>query len=58
MYNILAVPGDGIGPEVLDATLRVLGWYSQNRNFAATIEEVTCWRHRLRKNRPARSLLM
>ncbi len=34
--HILMLPGDGIGPEVLDATQRVLGWFSQNRNFAAT----------------------
>ena len=38
MYNILLLPGDGIGPEVLDATNRVLGWYKQNRNFGATTE--------------------
>ena len=34
MHNILLTPGDGIGPEVMDATLRVLGWYRQERNFA------------------------
>ncbi len=38
MHNILLLPGDGIGPEVLDATGRVLGWYKQNRNFGATTE--------------------
>ena len=37
-YNILMVPGDGIGPEVLDETTRVLGWFTQNRNFAATTQ--------------------
>ena len=26
-YKLLLVPGDGIGPEVLDATMRVVGWY-------------------------------
>jgi 3-isopropylmalate dehydrogenase len=36
--NILLTPGDGIGPEVLDATVRVLGWFTKNRNFAATTE--------------------
>jgi 3-isopropylmalate dehydrogenase len=29
MYKILALPGDGIGPEVMDATLRVLGWFGK-----------------------------
>ena len=38
MHNILLLPGDGIGPEVLDATSRVLGWYKQNRNFGAATE--------------------
>ena len=36
MTHILMLPGDGIGPEVLDETERVLGWFTQNRNFAAT----------------------
>ena len=31
MYKILTLPGDGIGPEVMDATLRVLGWFGQTR---------------------------
>src|SRR5580692_12477946 len=39
MHNILVTPGDGIGPEVMDSTRRVLGWYSQNRNFAFEVEE-------------------
>ena len=39
MHNILLTPGDGIGPEVMDATQRVLGWYGQNRNFGYTVEE-------------------
>ena len=38
MAHILLLPGDGIGPEVLDATSRVLGWFTQNRNFAASTE--------------------
>ena len=39
MHNILVTPGDGIGPEVMESTRRVLGWYSQNRNFAFQVEE-------------------
>ena len=33
-HNILLTPGDGIGPEVIEETQRVLGWFSKNRNFA------------------------
>jgi len=39
MHKIYMTPGDGIGPEVMDATRRVMGWYSQNRNFAFDIQE-------------------
>src|SRR3569833_302936 len=39
MHNILLTPGDGIGPEVMVVSLRVLSWYGKNRNFGYTIEE-------------------
>ena len=38
-YKILLTPGDGIGPEVIDNTRRVLGWFSQNRNIASETED-------------------
>jgi 3-isopropylmalate dehydrogenase len=38
-YRILLTPGDGIGPEVIDDTRRVLGWFSQNRNMAFETED-------------------
>ena len=38
-YNILLLPGDGIGPEVLEETRRVLGWYSANRNLTFATHE-------------------
>jgi 3-isopropylmalate dehydrogenase len=38
MYKILTLPGDGIGPEVMDATLRVLGWFGK-RGFQYQTEE-------------------
>ncbi|HXC55948.1 MAG TPA: 3-isopropylmalate dehydrogenase [Rhizomicrobium sp.] len=38
-YRILLTPGDGIGPEVIDDTRRVLGWFSANRNMAFETEE-------------------
>jgi 3-isopropylmalate dehydrogenase len=38
MYKILILPGDGIGPEVMDATLRVLGWFGK-RGLAYETEE-------------------
>src|ERR1700759_3756562 len=28
-YKLLLIPGDGIGPEVMDATMRVVGWFGQ-----------------------------
>ena len=39
MHSILLLPGDGIGPEVMTETRRVVGWFAQNRNFACTFEE-------------------
>jgi len=39
MTHILLLPGDGIGPEVIAETRRVLAWFGQNRNFGCTLEE-------------------
>lgn len=39
VYKILLTPGDGIGPEVIEDTRRVLGWFSQNRNIAFETED-------------------
>ncbi len=39
MTHILLLPGDGIGPEVIAETRRVLAWFAENRNFAFSIEE-------------------
>ena len=38
-YRILVLPGDGIGPEIVEQARRVAGWYSANRNFSFTTEE-------------------
>ncbi len=38
MYKILTLPGDGIGPEVMEATLRVLGWFGK-KGFQYQTEE-------------------
>jgi len=38
-YNILLLPGDGIGPEVIQETRRVMGWYAANRNLAFSTDE-------------------
>jgi 3-isopropylmalate dehydrogenase len=38
-YKILLTPGDGIGPEVIEETRRVLGWFAQNRNLAFSTED-------------------
>jgi 3-isopropylmalate dehydrogenase len=39
MPHILLLPGDGIGPEVIAETRRVLSWFAQHRNFAFTLDE-------------------
>jgi 3-isopropylmalate dehydrogenase len=38
-YRILLLPGDGIGPEVMEETRRVLAWFGQNRNLAFEIAQ-------------------
>src|SRR5450432_1031765 len=38
-YRLLLTPGDGIGPEVIEDTRRVLGWFAQNRNIAFVTED-------------------
>ena len=38
MFKILTLPGDGIGPEVMNETLRVLGWFAR-RGFQYQTEE-------------------
>jgi len=39
MSRILLLPGDGIGPEVIAETRRVLAWFAQNRNMSFEIDE-------------------
>jgi len=38
-YMLLLLPGDGIGPELMIETRRVLSWFSANRNLSFSIEE-------------------
>jgi len=38
-YKILLLPGDGIGPEVIGETARVLEWFGKNRGLAYTLDE-------------------
>src|SRR5512142_2399431 len=38
-HKLLILPGDGIGPEIMEATRRVLGWYSKKRGFSYTADE-------------------
>jgi 3-isopropylmalate dehydrogenase len=33
-YKILLLPGDGIGPEIMEETCRVLGWYANKRGLS------------------------
>lgn len=37
-YNILFLPGDGIGPEIMEESARVLGWYAKNRGLSYAID--------------------
>lgn len=37
-YNILFLPGDGIGPEIMEETKRVLSWFAQNRGLSYTLD--------------------
>jgi 3-isopropylmalate dehydrogenase len=37
-YSLLLTPGDGIGPEVIDATERVISWFARHRGFSFEIE--------------------
>jgi len=39
MKRLLFLPGDGIGPEVLAETRRVLEWFSTRRQFSFSAEE-------------------
>ena len=56
MHNILLTPGDGIGPEVMDATKRVLGWYRPEPQFRATRpRKALIGGTAYRKARPSRS---
>ncbi|HUO97975.1 MAG TPA: 3-isopropylmalate dehydrogenase [Rhizomicrobium sp.] len=38
-HNLLILSGDGIGPEIMEAARRVLGWYSARRGFSYGAEE-------------------
>jgi 3-isopropylmalate dehydrogenase len=50
--NLLVLPGDGIGPEVIRQAVRVLEWFAANRGFDCDVREdsfgVTTW-HRTGK---------
>jgi len=39
MHKILIVAGDGIGPEIMDATMRVMEWFRRKRQFDFVVEE-------------------
>jgi isocitrate/isopropylmalate dehydrogenase len=44
-YNIVALPGDGIGPEVLSCALRVLNQAGQLFGIDFQVEEIPCGGH-------------
>ena len=38
-YNVLILPGDGIGPEVMGEVRRLVDWFGNNRDFNANLSE-------------------
>ncbi len=42
-YNIVALPGDGIGPEILNGSLSLLEIISNKYNFNYQIEHQPIW---------------
>jgi 3-isopropylmalate dehydrogenase len=38
-FELLALSGDGIGPEIINETLRVVAWFSKHLNVPITIEQ-------------------
>src|SRR5438445_12396995 len=44
-YYIVALPGDGIGPEVLSSALRILGTAGELFRIDFRIEEIPCGGH-------------
>lgn len=38
-YNILLLPGDGIGPEVVGETRKIMDWFSTNRGIKFTYDQ-------------------
>ena len=39
-YRVVAIPGDGIGPEILDAALEVLAAVEQRGQFRLDVQRV------------------
>ena len=44
-YTIIALPGDGVGPEVIAQAVRVLRKVSERLGFALQIDEIPCGGH-------------
>ena len=38
-FALLILPGDGIGPEVMNEVIRVIDWFEQRRNIKFNVEE-------------------
>ena len=37
--TLMVLPGDGVGPEVVNETLRVVDWLAKNKNISFNIKE-------------------
>ena len=38
-FQIAALPGDGIGPEVMTEVRKVIGWFGENRDLSFDVSE-------------------
>ena len=37
--TLMVLPGDGVGPEVIKETLRVVDWFAKNKSISFNIKE-------------------
>ena len=41
--TLMILPGDGVGPEVVKETLRVVDWLAKNKTISFNIKEGLVW---------------
>ena len=40
--TLMVLPGDGVGPEVVNETLRVVEWLAKNKSITFNVKEHLC----------------